>query len=157
MALFKPKTWGISRVFNDIRNYKEFRRVVLNEERDPYSKFNKWKLTHNLFGTIFATLDVDENEAQLPQKIMRMRMIESLAPLHRYLDEELGFAECLIPEFNQFFDKDNNPTLTYLISYRFAFEKLSLRWIIRWSLIMTAIIIILFSQLNIFQWITALI
>ena len=125
MTLFKPKTWGIIRVYRDIVNYIDYINIIKREREDPYSKFNKWKLSHNGFYTIFATVDIDENEAQLPQKVMRLRMIESLAPLHRYLDEELGFAECLIPEFNQFFDEENNPTLTYLISYRFGFNKLS--------------------------------
>ena len=155
MSLLKPRTWGISKVYRDIKNYIEFKRIIIQEEQDPYSKFNKWKLTHNRFGTIFVLLDVDENEAQLPMKIMRMRMIESLAPLHRYLDEELGFAECLVPEFNQFFDEDNNPTLTYLISYRFGFEKLSLWWVVKWLLAISTLII--FTQLNIIQWIMSLI
>ena len=63
---------------------------------------------------------------------MRLRLVESLGNLHRYLDEELGFAECLTPEFNQFIDDEGNPTLTYLISYRFSFNKLSLGWVLKW-------------------------
>jgi len=156
MAIFKPKTWGLSKVIADLRNYKDFIRIIKNERDDPNSKYSNWKLNHNSFYTIFFTIDIDETEAQLPQKIMRLRMIESLAPLHRYLDEELGFAECLTPEFNQFYDEEGNPTLTYLISYRFSFNKLSLGWIIRWALIISTIII-LFVKLNIIQWISSLI
>ena len=157
MALFKPRTWGFTRVWRDIANYREFIRVINVEKKDPNSKWNKWRLNHNYFYTIFFTMDVKEEEAQLPQKIMRLRMIESLAPLHRYLDEELGFAECLTPEFNQFIDDETGePTLTYLMTYRFSFNKLSLWWGLRWIFIITTAIII-FSRLNVIQWIQGLI
>ena len=156
MALFKPKTWGITRVYNDLKNYQDFIRIIKREKNDPNSKWNVWKLNNNAFYTIFFTHDIEETEAQLPQKIMRLRMIESLAPLHRYLDEELGFAECLTPEFNQFFDDEGNATLTFLITYRFSFNKLSLWWIVRWSLIVSTAII-LFTKLHIIQWIMGLI
>jgi len=156
MALFKPKTWGLFRVGNDIRNYADFIKTIKTEKNNQNSKWNKWKLNHNAFYTIFFTMDVEETETQLPQKIMRLRMIESLAPLHRYLDEELGFAECLTPEFNQFFDDEGNATLTFLITYRFSFNKLSLWWIVRWSLIVSTAII-LFTKLHIIQWIMGLI
>ena len=156
MAFFKPKTWGISRVYQDLKNYQDFIRTIKRERDDPNSKYSNWKLNHNSFYTIFFTMDIDETEAQLPQKIMRLRMIESLAPLHRYLDEELGFAECLTPEFNQFYNEDNEPTLTYLITYRFSFNKLSFWWVVRWALIIPTIII-LFTKLNIIQWIMHLI
>jgi hypothetical protein len=86
-------------------------------------------------------MDIEETEAQLPEQVKRMRLVETIAPLLRYLDEELGFAECLTPEFNQFFDEDEKPTLTYLITYRFSFNKLSFWWIVRWSLIIPTIII----------------
>jgi hypothetical protein len=157
MALFKPRTWGLVKVWRDIANYREFVRVIKVEKKDPNSLWAKWNLNHNYFYTIFFTMDVKEEEMQLPQKIMRLRMIESLAPLHRYLDEELGFAECLTPEFNQFIDEETGePTLTYLITYRFSFNKLSFWWLIRWSFIIPALII-LFSRLNLIQWIQSLI
>ena len=157
MTLFKPKTWGLVRVWRDIANYRDFIRTIQAEKLDPNSQWNKWKLNHNKFYTIFFTHDIDESEAKLPQKIMRLRMIESLAPLHRYLDEELGFAECLTPEFNQFIDDETQePTLTYLITYRFSFNKLSFWWVVRWSLIIPTLII-LFNKLSIIQWIQGLI
>jgi len=143
MALFKPSSWGVSKVWRDIENYRDFIRVIKQERKDPNSKFNQWKLNHNKFYTIYFTHTVEETETQLPDKIMRLRMVESFAPLHRYLDEELGFAECLTPEFNQFYDDNNEPTLTYLIAYRFVFNKLSLVWglkfLFKWAVVITAI------------------
>jgi len=156
MSLIKPNTWP---VWRDIENYRDFVRIIKQEKKDPNSKFNKWKLNHNYFYTLYFTMDIDETEEQLPERIKRLRMVESLAPLHRYLDEELGFAECLTPEFNQFYDNKGNPTLTYLIAYRFVFNKLSFWWVVKKSLIII-LIIFLFAKFNIIpfliQWVQTL-
>ena len=145
MALFKPTTWGLVKVWRDFENYKDWRRILKREGQTIDSKFNKWKLQHNAFYTLYFTMDIEESESQLPEKIMQLRLFETLAPLHRYLDEELGFAECITPEFNRFHDEEGNPTLTFLISYRFSFDKFSLWWMIKWGAILTAAIVILKS------------
>jgi hypothetical protein len=159
MALFKPSTWGVTKVIRDIENYKDWKYIIKKEKANPNSKFNQWNLNHNYFYTLYFTHTIDETEAQLPEKIQRLRMIESFAPLHRYLDEELGFAGSLVPEFNQFFDDDGNPTLTYLIAYRFAFDKLSIGWVIKfllkWVVVITAISI--FIKKGGLEWIRGLI
>jgi len=160
MALFKVNTWGISKVRRDIVNYSDWISTIKKEKRNPKSKFNYWKLSHNAFYTLYFTLDIAEEENQLPEDIKKLRILESLGALNRYLDEELGFAECLVPEFNQFIDDENNPTLTYLIAYRFAFNKLSLRWCIKWALIITILGLII-SHFNLISlivgWIISLI
>lgn len=159
MALFKPSTWGIVKVWRDIENYRDWCRVIKSEEANKFSKYNKWKLNRNRFCTLYFTHSISETEAQLPEQIQRMRMIESMAPLHRYLDEELGFAGNLVPEFNQFYDEEGEPTLTYLIAYRFAFDALSLKWIIKFllKLAVTLTIIILFFKHGGVQWLQGLI
>jgi len=145
MAIFKPSTWGISSVFRDIENYRDWCHVIKKEKANPNSKFNQWNLNNNYFYTIYFTHTQEETEAQLPERIQRLRMIESFAPLHRYLDEELGFAGSLVPEFNQFYDDEGEPTLTYLIAYRFAFDKISLAWFLKflfkWVVVITAVTI----------------
>jgi hypothetical protein len=140
MRFFKLSTWGIFDVIRDIKNYKDWKHIIKKEKANPNSKFNQWNLNHNYFYTLYFTHTIDETETQLPEKIQRLRMVESFAPLHRYLDEELGFAGNLVPEFNQFFDDKGNPTLTYLIAYRFAFDKLSIGWVIKFLLKCAAII-----------------
>jgi hypothetical protein len=157
MSLFKPSTWGITKVYRDIENYRDWIRIIKREEADYQSKYSKWKLKHNFFYTIYFTMDIEENEAQLPEQIKRLRLIESLAPLHRYLDDDLGFAGCLTPEFNQFFDNDGKPTLTYLIAYRFSFNKLSLNWVIRWLFISIALLIGLMNLAPLLAWMQTLI
>lgn len=145
MALFKPHTWGVVKVWRDFENYRDWKHVIKKEKSNPNSKFNQWNLNHNYFYTIYFTHTQDETEAQLPERIQRLRMIESFAPLHRYLDEELGFAGSLVPEFNQFYDDEGESTLTYLIAYRFAFDKISIKWLLfflfKWAALITAVTI----------------
>jgi hypothetical protein len=132
MNLFKPVSWGLYKVYKDIKNYLDFVKTIKKEKANRDSKFNNWKLKTSYFYSIYFTYDLDETEENLPDNIKRLRIVESLAPLHIYLDEELGFAECLVPEINQFFNDKDEPTLTYLVMYRFAFNKLSINWLIKW-------------------------
>ncbi len=159
MSLFKLSLWGIRDVITDIQNYRDWIKTVKKEKNNPKSNFVKWKIENNLFYTIYFTHNIDESEEQLPENIMRMRMIESMAPLHRYLDEELGFAECLTPEFNRFYDAEGNPTLTFLIAYRFSFNTLSLWWLSK-LLLKISILgagVYSFIHYNIWEWLQHLI
>lgn len=139
MSIFNPKKWGLYKAYIDIRNYVDFIRTIKAEESNPSSKFNKWNLHRSYFYVIYATYDMSESEAKLPDEIKKLRLIESLAPIHRYLDEDLRFAECLTPQINQFYDNAGNPTLTYLVMYRFTFDKLSIKWVIKWMIILSGL------------------
>ena len=132
MSLFKPRTWGIVKAARDIQNYADWIKTIKREEHNAKSKYSQWDLNHNPFYTLWFIHNISEEENQLPEKVMRIRMMEMLNPLHKYLDEELGFAEYLVPEINRFYDDDGNPTLSFLIMYRFTFNFLSLKWIVKW-------------------------
>ena len=136
MSLFKLRTWGLVKVIRDFENYRDWKHTIQKEEQNPKSKYNTWKLNRNFFYTVYVIESLDETSDHLPENIRRLRLIEKLAPLHIYLDEELGFAGSLIPEFNQFYDDEDKPTLSYLISYRFAFNKFSIKWLVKWVLIL---------------------
>lgn len=127
----KPRNWGIVKVYRDIENFSDWKKIIKKEQNNPISKFNKWKLSRTKLFDIYLTLSLDENDAVLPESVQRVKLMETLNPVHRYLDEELGFAECLNCEFNQYVDENKKPTLTYLIVYRFNFNKLSIKWIVK--------------------------
>ena len=129
--IFKPSNWGISKVYRDVINYRDWIRMLKSEELDLNSKFNKWKLKVNAFYTVYFTHDIEESESQLPNKVMHLRLMEQLAPLHRYLDEELGFAECIEPSFSRFENEEGELTLSCLVMYRFCFNHLSIKWILK--------------------------
>jgi len=127
---FRPRLWAISMVLKDIENYRAWIRAIKKEKKDQNSLWTRFGMNHNFFYVIYFPMSLPEEDKALPDNIKRMRVVESLAPVHRYLDEDLNFAEYIVPEFNQFYDDNNQPTLNYGIVYRFAFHRLSLSWLI---------------------------
>lgn len=132
-------------VIRDIRSYRKWINAIREERANPNSKFNKFELNANYFYVLYLPITLPQEDAALPDNIKRLRVVENLAPIHQYLDNDLGFADYIVPEFNQFYDDDNNPTLTYGIVYRFAFKKLSLKWVLSRTLFLAAAIFTLFK------------
>ena len=124
----KKRVLPIREVIRDIKNYALWIRTIKEERSKPNSKYNQFDFNHNYFFVIYFPVTLPQEEAALPDTVKRIRLLEMLNPVHQYLDYELGFSDYLIPELNQFFDEDNEPTLTYGIVYRFAFKKLSIRY-----------------------------
>jgi hypothetical protein len=157
---FKPRNWGIVKVYRDFENFADWRNKIIDESLIPESKFNKWGLKYTKLYDVYLIVNLDEADIPLPEHIKRTKVIEYLNPLNRYLDEELGFAECLSCEFNQFEDDDKKPTLSYLIVYRFIFTKFSLLWLLKFLLVNTALLIIILKFKLIpllFTWLLSLI
>jgi hypothetical protein len=145
--IFKYPLW-----IRDILNYIDWIKTIDKEKENPSSKWYKFHMKHNYFYTIYFQLALPEEDKALPDKIKRLRVVELLGPVHRYLDEDLQFAEYIIPEFNQFYDENNEPTLMYGIVYRFAFKKLSGTWFLTRTLGLSALIW-LFVKYPIISWI----
>jgi hypothetical protein len=136
----KPSNWGLIKVIRDLNNYSDWIKTVKKEAANKNSKYNKWSLQHNSFYTLYAIMSLDEADYALPENIKRLRVLEMTTNLNKYLDEDLGFAECLTPEFLNFHDENNKPTLSYIVAYRFSFNKLSLWWLIKWSVLISVLI-----------------
>lgn len=156
----KPKNWGIVKVYRDIENFNDWRKTINKEESNLKSKFNVWKLQRTKLYDIYTIVTLDDADLQLPEVVQRTKVLESLNPLHRYLDEDLGFAECLNCEFNQFQDDQGKLTLSYLIVYRFNFNKLSLMWLVKSLIILGVItyVILKFDLLSkLYTWVSTLI
>jgi len=143
-----PKNWGIVKVYRDFENYADWISTIKKEEKKPHSLYNKWKLKHTKLYDVYIVFSLEDVDTQLPEVVQRTKVIEYLNPLNRYLDEELGFAECLTCEFNQFEDDQGKLTLTYLIVYSFAFNIFSLKWLLKF-IIVTGILIFGIIKFNI--------
>jgi hypothetical protein len=130
-------------VIRDIQNYRSWIRTIKEEAYDPHSKFNKFGLDFNYFYVLYVPVSLPQEDAVLPENIKRLRLMEILAPLHQYLDNDLGFAGSIVPEFNQFYDDEGNPTLVYGVVYRFAFDTLSLKWVLTRTFFTGALIFVL--------------
>ena len=138
----KFRNWGIVKVYRDFENYKDWRRIIKREEFDPNSNFNKWNLKRTKLYDVYIIVTLDESDIPLPEVVKRTKVLESLNPLNRYLDESLGFAECLSVEFNQFEDDKKEPTLSYLIVYRFIWKTFSLKWLAKFIIIWGVIVFV---------------
>jgi hypothetical protein len=130
-------------VIRDISNYRSWIKTIQAEAYDPHSKFNKFGLDFNFFYVLYVPVSLPQEDVVLPENIKRLRLMEILAPLHQYLDNDLGFAGSIVPEFNQFYDDEGNPTLVYGVIYRFAFDTLSLKWVLTRAFFTTAVIFVL--------------
>lgn len=135
----------IIRVCKELLSYREWIKTIKKENMDPNSIFNKYNMKYNNFYNIYLTLILPEEDKVLPDNIKQLRVFESLSPVHRYIDNDLGYAGYIVPEFNQVFDDENNPTLSYVIVYRFAFDKLSIKFIITRLLFLIGVIIAAFK------------
>jgi len=156
----KPQNWGIIKVYRDFQNFSDWKKTVRKEENNPNSKFNKWKLKRTKLYDVYITVSLDESDDSLPENVKRVKVLESLNPLNRYLDEELGFAECLSCEFNQFEDSEGKLTLTYLIVYRFIFNKFSLKWLLKFIVKLSVLIFFIVRYdliISLFKWLLNLI
>lgn len=143
-------------VIKDIRNYINWIQVISKERDNKDSKFNKFNLDHNFFYILYLTITLPLEDKILPDPIKRLRVVETLKPIHQYLDEDLGFADYITPEFNQFFDEEDEPTLTYGIIYRFTFKYLSLKWVLTRTIFLS-IFIYFFVKYNMFNYLINLI
>lgn len=135
LKFLHPRNWGLIKVIRDLENYRDWIKTIKREQANPKSNFHKFKLNRNYFYNVYLTISLTDADDQLTDNIKRLKIIDSLGDVHRYLDEELGFAECLVPEFNQYIDDRGNPTLTYVVMYRFAFNKFSIKWLFKWIFI----------------------
>ena len=127
-------------VIKDLKNYRKWVKTLKGEAENPNSKFNTYGLNRNYFSVLYLPLTLPQEDLALPDNIKRLRVVETLTPIHQYLDNDLGFADYIVPEFNQFFDDENQPTLTYGIVYRFAFKRFSLKWVLTRSLFIGALL-----------------
>lgn len=146
----------VVRVLKDLKAYAKWISIIKEERNNPNSKFHKYNISHNYFYVLYLVVTLPGEDAALPEDIQRLRVVESLTPVHQYLDNDLGFAEYIIPEFNRFHE-DGEPTLSYGIVYRFGFKALSLRWFLS-RLITTGFLLFAFIKWPIIEtilgWIT---
>jgi len=144
LNFFKLHKWGIVRVYRDIVNYRDWIKTIKKEAINRRSKFNQYELKYTSFYDVYLLVSLEEADTELIDSVKKLKVVDLIAPVNKYLDEELLFAENLAIEFNQFIDDEGKPTLTYLIVYRFIFSKLSVFWLLRWA----TIILMLYFFLN---------
>ena len=149
---------GIRAVWNDIVNYIDWIKTLKREKQNPQSKFRKYSLDYDWFRNIFVIVTLPGEDSVLPENIQRIRVTESLRPVIQYLDEDLQFGEYIVPDFNRVY-RDGEPTLSFMIIFRFMFRKLTFWWLISRSIFFATLIIAGFQVpwQTLFGWILGLI
>ena len=140
MKLFNPKQYPIYKAYKDIKNYIDFIKTIKREKSDPNSQLNKYNIKINKIYNLYFQVSLSDADSQLPENLKSMALIEKIAPINKYLDQDLDFGEYLVPEFNQFLDEKGNKSNSFGIVYYFEFNQISLKWIIKWLLIIGLII-----------------
>lgn len=148
---YNYKRWPIYTAYKDIKNYIIFIKTIKKEEKNPNSIYNKFGLKRNKIFNIYFQANLNENDVQLPETMKTMALIEKISPINKYLDETLDFGEYLVPEFNHFLDDKGEPTRTFGIVYYFEFNQISIKWIIKYSILLG--LLIYFSK-DIIQYIS---
>ena len=63
---FRPRNWGIIKVYRDFENYSDWIKTIKREEDNPKSNFNRWKLQHTKLYYIYVIVSLDEPDRVLP-------------------------------------------------------------------------------------------
>lgn len=141
MKIFKYKTWPIYVAYKDIINFIIFKKSINNEIKNPNSKFNKLKLKRNWLGNVlYVQTSLEDNFELMPEADKNIVLMNKLKPIHEYFSKDLGVSEYITPQFNNFLDEEGNSTLSYGILYIFNPYKFSFTWLIKWIIILGALL-----------------
>ena len=116
--------YPFKRVITDIRNYFFVRRTIKNNMNSI--EWNKFKLRADWIGRIYTVVNLPPEviySPDTPEEIRPAYVIEESKPLNEYLTR-LGLSEVILPEITPI-----PKSISYLITYTPAFQRLSLRWI----------------------------
>lgn len=116
--------YPFKRVIIDIGNYFFVRRTIKNNMNSI--EWNKFKLRVDWIGRIYTVVNLPPEviySPDTPEEIRPAYVIEESKPLNEYLTR-LGLSEVILPEITPI-----PKSISYLITYTPAFQRLSLRWI----------------------------
>ena len=143
--------YPFKRVITDIGNYFFVRRTIKNNMNSI--EWNKFKLRVDWIGRIYTVVNLPPEviySPDTPEEIRPAYVIEESKPLNEYLTR-LGLSEVILPEITPI-----PKSISYLITYTPAFQRLSLRWIF-YRICLILVIIYLQYKFGFLSWIGGLI
>ena len=143
--------YPFNRVITDIGNYFFVRRTIKNNMNSI--EWNKFKLRVDWIGRIYTVVNLPPEviySPDTPEEIRPAYVIEESKPLNEYLTG-LGLSEVILPEITPI-----PKSISYLITYTPAFQRLSLRWIF-YRICLILVIIYLQYKFGFLSWIGGLI
>lgn len=128
------KDSGLYLAYMDIVNFRQFKKEIKEEIENDESKFNQLKLKVNKWGNIvYCQHDFTDAEF-MGADFDKQRMVVNFAnKLTQYLVNELRWGEYLELEISNFVEEDTGEeTMSYGYVFDFKFNKLSIRWVLKW-------------------------
>jgi hypothetical protein len=116
--------YPFKRVIRDIRNYFFVRKTIKSNMGSI--EWNKFKLRVDWVGRIYTVINLPPEviySPDTPEEIRPAYVIEESRPLNQYLTN-LGLSEVILPEITPI-----PKSVSYLITYTPAFQRLSFGWI----------------------------
>lgn len=139
------------KVIKEIGLYREYLSVIKKESFDS-PQWSKLRLRKDWFGRIFTVVNLPPEVTQSPDFPRYARpsfVFDQIRPINDYLTK-MSLQELLAPLINPIKGTDEE---SYLVVYYFVFRELSLLWIARFIIEISALIWILSYRTEILSWI----
>ena len=142
------------KVIKEIRLYREYLSEIKKESFDS-PEWSKLRLRKDWFGRIFTVVNLPPEVTQSPDfpKYARPSFVfDQIRPINDYLTK-MSLQELLAPLINPIKGTDEE---SYLVVYYFVFRELSLLWIARFIIEISALTLIFSYRTEILSWIVGI-
>jgi hypothetical protein len=143
------------KVIKEIKLYREYLSTIKKESFDS-PEWSKLRLRKDWFGRIFTVVNLPPEVTQSPDfpKYARPSFVfDKIKPINDYLTK-MSLQELLAPLIDPIKGTDEE---SYLVVYYFVFRELSLLWIARFIIEVSALIWVFSYRTEILSWITGLV
>ena len=142
------------KVIKEIGLYREYLSTIKKESFDS-PEWSKLRLRKDWFGRIFTVVNLPPEVTQSPDfpKYARPSFVfDQIRPINDYLTK-MSLQELLAPLINPIKGTDEE---SYLVVYYFVFRELSVLWLARFIIEVSALIWVISYRTEILSWITGL-
>jgi hypothetical protein len=142
------------KVIKEIKLYKEYISTIKKESFDS-PEWSKLRLRKDWFGRIFTVVNLPPEVTKSPDfpKYARPSFVfDKIRPINDYLTK-MSLQELLAPLINPIKGTDEE---SYLVVYYFVFRELSLLWLARFIIEISALTYLISYRTEIISWITGL-
>ena len=117
----------IVQAFMDFKNFFKFKKEINRELKEPKSGMNTLGIKRNWLGNILYTqINCTDTDLRNADYNFDRMVMTKLKPIVKYLGEDLGWSDYLVPQVSNFVDENDNPSLSYGVLFIFTGYSLTL-------------------------------
>ena len=117
----------IVQAFIDFKNFFKFKKEISRELSEPKSGMNALGIKRNWLGNIlYVQINCTETDLMNAGYYFDRMVMIKLKPIVKYLGQDLGWSDYLVPQVNNFVDENDNPSLSYGVLFIFTGYSLTL-------------------------------